>query len=80
MDYKVKSILTISVLVGFMLTVAVFINNLDESITGAVVAPVCECSVDSDCDDSDQCTEDLCLYADNCEAALCVNKEIVGCQ
>ncbi len=79
MDYKVKSAITIGVLVVFMLSIAVFINNLEGAITGAVVAPVCECSEDADCDDGDACTRDLCLYPDNCEASLCVNKRLENC-
>ena len=78
MDYKVKSALTIGVLLSFMLVTAVFINNLEGSITGAVVEPACECSLDSDCDDGDACTEDICLYKEDCLASLCVNRDICG--
>ncbi len=80
MDYKIKSIITVVVLVAFMVGTGVFINNLEGTITGAVVAPACECSSDSDCDDRNKCTEDICLYADNCEASLCVNNEIENCK
>ena len=55
-----------------MIGVAFTINNLQDSVTGASVAPVCECSENIDCDDSDPATEDICLYADDCEAATCV--------
>jgi hypothetical protein len=79
MDYKKKSIVTVAILVLFMVGTGVFINNLEGTITGSVVNPLCECSEDADCDDSNTCTEDVCLYADNCEAALCVNKEIENC-
>lgn len=79
MDYKIKSILTVVILVGFMAAVAVFINNLESEITGAIIKPVCKCTTNSDCDDNDPCTEDICLYADNCEAAICVNKLIPNC-
>ena len=79
MDYKIKSALTIAVLVGLMVTVGVFINNLEGAITGAVVAPVCDCVEDADCDDGNECTVDICLYPDDCEASLCVNKEIESC-
>ena len=76
MHYKTKSLLTIGVLVGFMIVVAVVINNMEGAITGAVVKPVCECDEDIDCDDENSCTEDTCLYPDNCEASLCVHKQI----
>ena len=74
MHYKTKSALTIAILIGFMVSVAVVINNLEGQITGAVIAPVCECFDDVDCDDSNPATQDSCLYADNCEAAVCVHK------
>ena len=70
---------TIVIIVGFMLLVAIAIINIEGNITGAVIKPVCECTQDADCDDSDQCTEDLCLYSESCEASLCVNKEIKDC-
>ena len=79
MDYKTKSVLTVVILIGFMATVAVFINNLESEVTGAVIKPQCKCIIDSDCNDNNPCTNDICLYADNCEAAVCVNKQIPGC-
>jgi hypothetical protein len=80
MDYKIKSVITIAVLVGFMATVAIVINNLESEITGVVVKPICDCLEDSDCNDDDSCTEDICLYADKCEAAVCVNNKIPNCK
>jgi hypothetical protein len=79
MDYKTKSILTVAVILTFMLAVAIFINNLEGSITGAVVKPACKCHSNSDCNDNNQCTEDICLYPDSCDASLCVNKKIENC-
>jgi len=79
MDYKIKSVVTIAVIVAFMASVAFVINNLESEITGAVVKPICDCLEDYDCDDNDPCTEDICLYADSCEAAICVNNRIPGC-
>lgn len=79
MNYKTKSAVTIAVIGLFMVTVAVFINNLEGAITGAVVKPACECSEDADCDDGNSCTEDICLYPENCEASLCVSKQIENC-
>jgi len=80
MDYKTKSAITVGILVVFMVSVGVFINNLEGAITGAVVAPVCDCTVDADCDDGNDCTVDVCLYADDCEASLCVNRAIENCK
>ncbi len=80
MDYKTKSIITVLILVGFMATVAIIINNLESEITGAVIKPVCKCTEGSDCDDDDSCTEDTCLYKENCVAAVCINTKIAGCE
>jgi len=80
MDYKTKSLLTVAVLLAFMIVTGIFINNLEGRITGSVVIPVCECSEDADCDDGNECTEDICLYADNCEASLCIHREIENCK
>ena len=81
MDYKTKSVVTITVLILFMVVVGVFLNNLSGTITGATtVKAECECSSDSDCNDGDPCTEDYCLYADVCDASLCVNKDIENCK
>ena len=79
MHYKTQSMITISVLLLFMLAIGVMVNNVDNRITGAAVAEDCECSADSDCDDGNPCTEDFCLYADSCEASLCVHKPIENC-
>lgn len=80
MHYKTKSVLTIAVLVGFMVVVAVVINNIEGRITGAAIKPICECSANADCDDGDTCTEDICLYQDDCAASTCVHKSIEGCE
>ncbi|MBD3249213.1 hypothetical protein GF336_04150 [Candidatus Woesearchaeota archaeon] len=79
MNYKVKSAITVSVLIAFMLSVGIMINNFESEITGAAIAPVCECSEDADCDDDDRCTEDICLYPESCEASLCVHDKIESC-
>ncbi|MEE9525760.1 MAG: hypothetical protein V3V78_04105 [Candidatus Woesearchaeota archaeon] len=79
MNYKTKSTITILALVAFMVGTGIFINNLEGTITGSVVVPTCECSEDADCDDSNSCTEDICLYPENCEAAICVNNQINDC-
>ena len=70
MHYKTKSALTLAVLAAFMIGVSVFINNLEGAITGAAVGPACACGADVDCDDGNVCTEDICLYADDCAAAV----------
>ena len=80
MNYKTKSALTIAILLLFMVSVAVFINNLEGSITGATTASKsCKCKVNSDCNDHNPCTEDICIYPENCMASLCVHNKINGC-
>lgn len=74
MDYKTKSIITVSVLVLFMVITAIFINNLEGAVTGAVVTPACKCDENADCNDNNPSTEDICLYPEDCEASLCINK------
>ncbi len=79
MNYKIKSAITVSIIVAFMLGVGIMVNNLESEITGAAIAPVCECSEDADCDDNDPCTEDICLYPGSCEASTCVHTNIEDC-
>jgi len=73
MNYKTKSILNVVVLIGFMAATAFFINDMDLHITGSVVKAQCKCIEDIDCNDNNPSTEDICLYKENCEAAVCVN-------
>lgn len=80
MNYKTQSMLTIAAILGFMVVTAVLISSMEGSMTGAVVKPVCKCVSDSDCDDRNSCTEDICLYKESCEASLCVNKKIENCR
>lgn len=78
MNYKTKSIINVVVMIGFMATVAFFINDLDMQVTGSVVKAQCQCMEDIDCNDGNVNTEDICLYKENCEAAVCVNKKIAN--
>lgn len=78
MHYKTQSIITISVVLGIMVCVAVLINSVNPGMTGAVTKD-CECASSVDCDDGNACTEDICIYADSCASAKCINKIIEGC-
>ncbi|MBW2977427.1 hypothetical protein KY331_01135 [Candidatus Woesearchaeota archaeon] len=77
--YKLKSAALILVILVFMVGVGYFVNDLHGTVTGAVVGPVCKCIEDSDCNDNNPCTEDICLYKDTCEAAICINRDIPNC-
>jgi hypothetical protein len=52
---------------------------LNKTITGSVIKEECKCKEDLDCNDLDPCTEDICLYKETCEAAVCINREIPNC-
>jgi len=78
--HTLKSALVIVIMVGLMIGIGYFVNNLNNTITGAVVGRQCRCAENLDCDDDNLCTEDVCLYKENCEASVCVNKEIFGCE
>jgi hypothetical protein len=79
-SYQIKSAAIIAVIVVFMVAIGYFINDFNQKITGAAVAPVCRCSEDINCYDNDPCTEDICLYKESCSAALCINREIKDCK
>ena len=78
MHYKIQSIVTISAVLAIMVCVAVLINSVNPSMTGAVTKD-CECKSDVECDDGNSCTEDICIYADSCASAKCLHKIIEGC-
>ncbi len=71
MDYKTQQYVVLALVLGLMVGVGAMVNKMQVSITGAAVTPICECSSNLDCDDSNICTKDLCLYPETCEASLC---------
>ena len=77
MDYKKKSIITISLIVVIMISVGIVIN-INAGITGTTVKKS-RCVENIDCDDNNVCTEDICLYADS-PSANCVHKQIENCK
>ena len=74
MDYKTQSLITISVLLLMMVAVGFYIGSVDPQITGASVAPLCKCLQDSDCNDNNATTQDMCVNKEDCEKAYCANK------
>lgn len=78
--HNIKSALVIAIMLVLMIGLGYFVNNLNGTITGAVVGKQCRCAENIDCDDNNLCTEDMCLYKEDCEAAVCVNKEILNCK
>ncbi len=76
-DYKIKSAITIAVIVVIMVTVGVLVNKFQGGITGAVVSGVA-CETDADCNDGIVCTIDLCKNPGT-ERSFCSNPLIVSC-
>ena len=74
MNYKIQSLLTVGMVLTLMIVIGVYIGQMDTAITGAVVAPVCECVENSDCNDFNSATEDICVNQENCQEAYCLNK------
>ena len=74
MHYKTQSIITILALVAIIVLVGVSIGQLEDSITGAAVTPICDCAEDVDCDDSNPNTQDICMNKDDCQNSYCINK------
>jgi len=68
-------LIAVAVLLGIMIVIAITINNIHTGgLTGRTIKCVCE--ENADCDDADSCTEDICLYPENCAASECVHKNI----
>ena len=76
MNYKIKSIITISLILVTMISVGL-ITNMD-GITGTTVKKY-KCVENADCEDNNSCTEDICLYAGSL-SANCVHKQIENCR
>lgn len=74
MDYKIQSIMTVSMVLLLMVIIGVSVGQMDTTITGAAVKPICDCIEDSDCNDFNPNTEDICMEKDSCQKAYCINK------
>ena len=78
MHYKTKSLITISVMLVFMISISWLVHEATNPITGATTVQTesCDCTKDIDCNDNNPSTQDFCLYADECVLSLCINKPI----
>ena len=74
MHHTTKTIMVITILLVFTITAAIIIGSAQNSITGAVTAKPCECKIDSDCNDNNPLTTDVCLYSDSCQDSLCIHR------
>lgn len=75
MDHNTAVRTNLLIFAGFMVFIAVFALNFgtDTGITGAAVGDCeVECYADSECDDGEESTRDICLYAGEC-SSKCIN-------
>ena len=77
---KIMTIAIISVLVFLMVITSYFITKFGGGLTGAIQSEHCECVSDESCNDNDPCTEDICLYPENCLASKCIHIEKEECK
>jgi len=80
MEHKIKSIIFILAIIMLMFAAAFLINGFNSKITGAAVVSPCSlgCVVDEDCDDNNNCTEDICTTINGCNT-VCKNDRITDC-
>jgi|GEM_PF-4477412 len=79
MDYKIKSALTIAVILVIMVTVGVLVNKFQGGITGGAITGGVACSSNGECNDGIICTIDSCKNPGT-EGSFCVNTPIDFCQ
>lgn len=75
MDHNKLVRTNLLIVAGFMVFIAIIALNFgtDGGITGAVVGDCeVECYADSECDDGDDTTRDVCIYASEC-SSKCIN-------
>lgn len=72
MNHRKQSIIMISILVIAMFAVGFLVANSKDSITGRAIKKELGCKQNSDCNDHDKNTEDICLYPDS-SASVCQN-------
>jgi len=77
---KIRTIAIISALVCLMVITAYFTTKFGGDLTGAISSKNCECISNESCDDNDPCTEDICLYPENCLASKCIHIEKEECK
>jgi len=69
----------ISVVLGLLL-LAVLLNGLKNVVTtgGVVIGCDISCSNNADCDDENNCTDDVCMYPKSCES-ICYHSLLDSC-
>jgi len=73
MNYKLKSLIVLVVLLGVVASLGMFMNG--GSITGSSITPDIACYNNQDCDDRTAGTEDVCKNPGT-EFSLCINRRI----
>jgi hypothetical protein len=79
MDYKIKSTITIVVILLIMVTVGFLASYFQGGITGGVIGEVVACNAAEDCNDGIACTIDSCKNQGT-EGSFCANTAINFCQ
>ena len=79
MDYKIKSIITVAVVLVIMVTVGILVNTFQEGITGGAVIGGVACSSNEDCNDGIVCTIDSCKNPGT-DLSFCANTPVDFCK
>jgi len=80
MNYKIKSAITIAIMLTIMVTVGFLANLFQGGITGGVVGvDTVACNTNVDCNDKIACTIDSCKNPGS-ELSFCVNTPVDFCQ
>lgn len=79
MDYKIKSALTVSIILVIMITVGFMANYFQGGITGGVIGGGLACEINEECNDGISCTIDSCKNQGT-ENSFCVNTPIDFCR
>lgn len=79
MDYKIKSAITVAIILVIMVSVGFLINSFQGGITGGSITKAVACYSNADCNDWIECTVDSCKNAGT-ERAFCDNAAITFCQ
>lgn len=79
MKHKLMTFLSTIIVVFLMILAAYFTTKFGGHITGAIPKK-CGCTSNDSCNDNDPCTEDICLYPEDCAASRCIHVEKEECR
>jgi len=79
LDYKIKSFLTVAVILVIMVGLGFLVNYFQEGITGGAIVSGIACDSNEECNDGIACTIDSCKYPGT-EQSFCVNSPVDYCK